>query len=51
MPVTPQNVGSALRMLRPADVRDIQVLKDASSTSVYGSAGAHGVILITTNHE
>ncbi len=51
MSVTPQNVGAALRALRPADVRDIQVLKDASSTSVYGSAGAHGVILITTRRE
>lgn len=51
MPVTPQNVGTALRALRPQDVKDIQVLRDASSTSVYGTAGAHGVILITTQHD
>jgi TonB-dependent SusC/RagA subfamily outer membrane receptor len=34
--------------VRPADAQDIKVLKDVSSTSVYGGAGAHGVILITT---
>ena len=37
---------STLRAMDPRDVRSIQVLKDAGSTSFYGSRGAHGVILI-----
>lgn len=32
----------------PTDVESIDVLKDASSTSLYGSRGANGVIIITT---
>ena len=31
------------------DIKSVDVLKDASSTAVYGSRGANGVILITTN--
>jgi TonB-dependent SusC/RagA subfamily outer membrane receptor len=38
---------STLRAMDPRDVRSIRVLKDAGSTSSYGSRGAHGVILIT----
>lgn len=34
--------------LDPSDIESIDVLKDASSTAIYGSAGANGVILITT---
>lgn len=34
--------------LNPYDIESIEVLKDASSTAVYGSAGSNGVILITT---
>ena len=34
--------------INPADIEDISVLKDASSTAIYGSRGANGVILITT---
>ena len=30
------------------DIEDITVLKDASSTAIYGSRGAHGVIMVTT---
>lgn len=37
-----------LSQLNPADIVDITVLKDASSTAIYGSRGANGVILITT---
>lgn len=37
-----------LSSLNPADIEDITVLKDASSTAIYGSRGANGVILITT---
>ncbi|MCB2377322.1 TonB-dependent receptor [Hymenobacter sp. BT635] len=32
----------------PNDVQSIEVLKDASSTAIYGSRGANGVIIITT---
>ena len=32
------------------DVKSIDVLKDASSTAIYGSRGANGVIMITTEH-
>ena len=34
--------------LNPYDIESIEVLKDASSTAVYGSAGSNGVVLITT---
>ncbi|WP_090972872.1 SusC/RagA family TonB-linked outer membrane protein [Parapedobacter composti] len=34
--------------LNPNDIESIDVLKDASSTAIYGSAGANGVIIITT---
>lgn len=34
----------------PADIASIEVLKDASSTAIYGSRGANGVILVTTKH-
>lgn len=39
---------SAIDYLNPNDVSNIEVLKDASSTAIYGSRGANGVILITT---
>ena len=34
--------------LNPADIASVEVLKDASSTAIYGSAGANGVVIITT---
>ncbi len=34
--------------LNPSDIENIEVLKDASSTAIYGSRGANGVIMITT---
>ncbi len=34
--------------ISPNDIESIDVLKDASSTAIYGSAGANGVIIITT---
>ena len=34
--------------LNPNDIESIEVLKDAASTAVYGTAGANGVLLITT---
>ncbi|GAB3421028.1 TonB-dependent receptor [Niabella aquatica] len=35
--------------LNPNDIKSIDVLKDASATAIYGSRGANGVILVTTN--
>lgn len=37
-----------LNSLNPADIESIQVLKDASSASIYGSRASNGVIIITT---
>lgn len=42
----PQEGG--LGFLDPMDIDDITVLKDASSTALYGSRGANGVVLVTT---
>jgi TonB-dependent starch-binding outer membrane protein SusC len=40
--------GSGINDFNPSDVESIEVLKDASSASIYGSRGANGVILVTT---
>ena len=40
--------GGAFRLVSPQDIESIQVLKDASSTAIYGSRGASGVVIITT---
>ena len=39
---------SGLAMINPEDIASIEVLKDASSTAIYGNRGANGVIMITT---
>lgn len=41
-------VGGDISTLNPADIESIDVLKDAASAAIYGSAGANGVVLITT---
>ncbi len=41
-------VGASFQDVNPTDIASIQVLKDASSTAIYGSRGANGVVLITT---
>ena len=41
-------IGGDLSALNPSDIESIEVLKDASSTAVYGSRGANGVLLVTT---
>lgn len=40
--------GGAFNLVNPSDIESIQVLKDASSTAIYGSRGANGVVIITT---
>ncbi|MDY2588427.1 SusC/RagA family TonB-linked outer membrane protein [Winogradskyella aquimaris] len=42
------NATAVLQSLNPSDVESMVVLKDAAATSIYGSRGANGVILITT---
>jgi TonB-linked SusC/RagA family outer membrane protein len=39
---------NTMEQLNPSDIESIQILKDASSASIYGSRAAHGVIVITT---
>ncbi len=41
-------VGVNGNSLNPNDIASIEVLKDASSTAIYGSRGANGVIMVTT---
>ncbi|MBT30407.1 MAG: SusC/RagA family TonB-linked outer membrane protein [Thalassobius sp.] len=54
IPVVSGNIASlatstnTIAGLNPNDIESLTVLKDASATSIYGSRGANGVILITT---
>lgn len=41
-------VGGDLNTLNPNDIENIDILKDASATAIYGSRGANGVIIVTT---
>lgn len=41
-------VDNALSLISPQEIADINVLKDAASTAVYGARGANGVVVITT---
>lgn len=36
--------------INPNDIASVEVLKDASSTAIYGSAGSNGVVIITTKN-
>ncbi len=54
-PTTPMNyvfgggtISSPLANIDPSSIESIEVLKDADATAIYGSRGANGVILITT---
>lgn len=38
----------SLNDVPPTDIEDIQVLKDAAATAIYGARGANGVVLVTT---
>ncbi len=39
----------SLSDINPSDIKTLDILKDASATAIYGSRGANGVIIITTN--
>jgi TonB-dependent starch-binding outer membrane protein SusC len=41
-------VSGNLSSINPADIESVNILKDASSTSIYGAAASNGVMLITT---
>jgi TonB-linked SusC/RagA family outer membrane protein len=45
---TQSNSASPLSTISPNDIESIEVLKDASSTAIYGARAANGVVLITT---
>ncbi len=49
LPVGNQNqFSNAIDFINPNDIVSVEVLKDASSTAIYGARGANGVILVTT---
>ncbi len=41
-------LGGDLSLIDPNDIQSMEVLKDASATSIYGSRGANGVVMVTT---
>jgi len=45
---TQDQYSSAIDYINPNDIVSVEVLKDASSTAIYGARGANGVILVTT---
>jgi TonB-dependent SusC/RagA subfamily outer membrane receptor len=47
-PVTARNVDTALAGLTRDDIKQVDVLKDIASTSIYGTRGVGGVIIIAT---
>ena len=40
--------GASLSNVNPDDIERIDILKDASSTAIYGSRASNGVVLVTT---
>ncbi len=42
------NSGNFLSLINPSDIESMTILKDASSTAIYGSRASNGVIIITT---
>lgn len=43
-----QNMVNPLAAINPGDIIAMDILKDASATAIYGSAGANGVVIVTT---
>ncbi len=55
IPIYPSASGSQtslspLNTIAVSDIESIEILKDASSTAIYGARGSNGVILVTTKH-
>lgn len=42
------NTGNFLSLINPSDIESMTILKDASSTAIYGSRASNGVVIITT---
>ncbi|RAW00543.1 SusC/RagA family TonB-linked outer membrane protein [Pseudochryseolinea flava] len=42
------NLNNAIDNINPSDIASVEILKDASSTAIYGARGANGVVIITT---
>lgn len=47
-PVRADNFTDAVAGVNPQAVKRLEILKDAAATAIYGSAGANGVVIITT---
>lgn len=43
--------GVDMNTVQPSEIQSIDVLKDASAAAIYGSRGANGVIIVTTNRQ
>jgi len=41
-------ITSSIDFLNPQDIEKVDILKDASSTAIYGSRGSHGVVIVQT---
>ncbi len=41
-------IGGSINAINPNDIESVEVLKDASSTAIYGARAANGVIIVTT---
>ncbi|WP_268223893.1 TonB-dependent receptor [Sinomicrobium oceani] len=46
--IPPESGLDPLNAINPSDIESVEILKDADATSIYGSRGANGVVLITT---
>jgi iron complex outermembrane receptor protein len=44
-------VGADLNTVDPNDIKSVDILKDGSSSAIYGTRGSAGVIIITTKSE
>lgn len=42
------STAEAMNALNPNDIMDVSILKDASTTAIYGSRGSNGVLIVTT---
>ena len=40
--------GNSMEHIAPEDIANVEILKDASSTAIYGNRGANGVVIVTT---
>jgi iron complex outermembrane receptor protein len=43
--------GVDINSVQPSEIQSIDILKDASAAAIYGSRGANGVIIVTTNRQ